>query len=335
MGIKDRLKSFWDWFSGAGNVPPDVEQLDEQRRQIFRRLVSEFKAIDLTNAQPAVVGVLHELTSIQPEQATRGQLYALETLLSKVRPFAELKRDIRARYKTAIGADRYAEYLNSNPPDANVCTEEELRADAHDLLSEIHRLNVYRPYREQVRNSMLERLLMAALFLFIVLVGSVEYEAGWGRPLFLPVLRICFIAGAVGGLISVQRRIQSLPDAEVTQFRAGSLSVVVLSPIVAGTFGILLYFIFAGGLLKGDLFPDLEKLHSFSCAYANNTCSMAQFGDSAPQMAKLIVWCFLAGFAERLVPDTLDRLTQRQQSGDDKQGTERKGTDADKVKAAS
>ena len=35
---------------------------------------------------------------------------------------------------------------------------------------------------------------------------------------------------------------------------------------------------------------------------------------AASDVAKLIVWSFLAGFAERLVPDALDRIVSQSQS---------------------
>lgn len=315
MSFRDRLSGFWKWFSGSGDTD-QLELLDEQRRQVFRRLIADFQASDISAAPAAAVKVLSDIAGVDPNRATRGQLYAFETVLTGVLPIAQLRRDIwhiRSRYRSAVGPDRYAQYLSSNPPDSASAPDDELRADAHALLAEIHRLNIYRPYREQVRNGTVQRLLLFAVVLIAVMVLWVEGEAGWARPSFLPVLRICFITGAIGGLISVQRRIQDLPESEVNQLRAGSLSVVVLSPLAAGIFGVLMYFIFAGGLLKGDLFPDLQRLHQFSCAYAGGTCGMKDFETLAPQMAKLLVWCFISGFAERLVPDTLDRLTQRQQ----------------------
>jgi hypothetical protein len=70
---------------------------------------------------------------------------------------------------------------------------------------------------------------------------------------------------------------------------------------------IVLYLIFAGGLLKGDLFPEFHcsvfdrsnDFHGFVTNWSPN-------GPAAN--AKAIVWGFIAGFSERFVPDILNRL---------------------------
>ena len=62
----------------------------------------------------------------------------------------------------------------------------------------------------------------------------------------------------------------------------------------------MLYFIIASGFLTGDLFPTLSQ----------------PVPAHLKDWAKLLLWSFVAGFAERLVPDTLDRLvTQASQVG--------------------
>ncbi len=65
----------------------------------------------------------------------------------------------------------------------------------------------------------------------------------------------------------------------------------------------------AGGLLGGSLFP------AFPPETANNWSVIEVMQHTGPNSfadySKLIVWSFIAGFAERLVPDTLTRIVEK------------------------
>src|SRR5262249_19048127 len=100
--------------------------------------------------------------------------------------------------------------------------------------------------------------------------------------------------GALGGFFSVQRRIENIPTEQdpiltMFQLKNGRFSVH-LAPLTGAICALVLYLIFKAGLVTGAVFPDLtEPL-------------------AGVQFAKLLVWSFIAGFAERFVPDTLDNL---------------------------
>ncbi len=66
-------------------------------------------------------------------------------------------------------------------------------------------------------------------------------------------------------------------------------STIFAGGVIGASFAGVLYLLFRAGLLAGNLFPDFNK-------------------QDASTFPKLIVWAFLAGFIERLVPDTLNRL---------------------------
>ena len=94
--------------------------------------------------------------------------------------------------------------------------------------------------------------------------------------------------GALGATTSAFTR----PGTEVRARPVNLIAVQALGAIFAG----MLALMFMGGLVQGSLFPQ----------FSNVGWSTLQF--DASSWARLLVWSFLAGFSERLVPDLLDRL---------------------------
>jgi hypothetical protein len=128
-------------------------------------------------------------------------------------------------------------------------------------------------------------------------------------------LLVVVVVGMIGGVVSVQQRIQSTPtegDAirNVLSLSSGLFSVY-LSPITGAISAALLYLMFAGGLLTGALFPDMtDKPEKLEFLFTFTHVKSAHF----PNFARLIIWSFIAGFAERFVPDTLNRLVSAAES---------------------
>jgi hypothetical protein len=162
------------------------------------------------------------------------------------------------------------------------------------------------------------RLLVMWLFICTITIGLsflalVLYFDATGRG-GLTVGIAVMAAGAGGGFVSSLRRLYTFQDIfprrEYTQlFHQTNLYVIAYSlvPSVVGTIGaIILYLTFAGGLLKGDLFPN------FHCAEGSCTDFRGFVAHwmpvDAPANAKAIVWGFIAGFSERFVPDILNRF---------------------------
>jgi hypothetical protein len=138
-----------------------------------------------------------------------------------------------------------------------------------------------------------------------------EAERAARQPYDLPVtLLLVAFAGALGGFVSLQRRIQMIPTegdplVSIFELQNGVFSVY-LAPLLGATFALVLFFIFLGGYLRGELFPDftLPSLILGNFAWSGTRMSGGDF-------AKLLIWSFIAGFAERFVPDTLTRLVDR------------------------
>jgi hypothetical protein len=124
---------------------------------------------------------------------------------------------------------------------------------------------------------------------------------------------------AAGAVVSIMQRTNlqavqgsggSDPVAQISALRQG-VSGVLVAGLVGPTLAVLLVPIFAGGVLNvSGLTPAFEP----SCAGGGGPMANFKLIDHCVSLkapadaARLVVWAFLAGFAERLVPDVLDRL---------------------------
>ena len=171
------------------------------------------------------------------------------------------------------------------------------------------------------------RLLVMWLFIstlvvglgFLMLVLYFDVTGRGGVTITIAVI----VAGAGGGFVSSLRRLYSFQDIfprreYVQLFRKMNFYVVAYSfvPAVVGMIGaVMIYLVFAAGILKDDLFPEfhcaIEK-----CTDFHDFVSYWSPKDSAA-FAKAIVWGFISGFSERFVPDILNRLASKEPEAKD------------------
>jgi len=139
--------------------------------------------------------------------------------------------------------------------------------------------------------------------------SAVALAASWTN-FSLPFLMSIVVPGIVGGLISTVQRIQVAhfdknADLDLAQLERGN-SGIYLSPFLGGVFALVLFFLFAGGFVMGDLFPKV----TVDSLLVSGIESL-EYKD----MAKIVIWSFLAGFAEKLVPDRLQQIAQKNGTG--------------------
>jgi hypothetical protein len=105
-------------------------------------------------------------------------------------------------------------------------------------------------------------------------------------------------------LLQTQRRTAEAPLDDVNSASAWRTLMVRSSVGLGGA--VILYFFFRSGLLQGSLWPDLSKL-----GYE----PLANRGPSAivpnQDWCLLVIWCFLGGFSETLVPNILTRTEKK------------------------
>ena len=142
-----------------------------------------------------------------------------------------------------------------------------------------------------------------------------------GSPPFFTTLVMVIIGGLFGGAFSMLQRVQSPimdgdPLSNLLAMRTAKREIL-LSPILGAVGALVLYCVFDAKLLTGDLFPTMFEVKKNSAGSLDFATYLSQAGPTAGvDHAKLLVWSFLAGFSERLLPDALDRLTKQAASKD-------------------
>ena len=134
------------------------------------------------------------------------------------------------------------------------------------------------------------------------------------QPFFAMLVSVLY-AGVMGGAVSCARR---LGNVSTTDDALGSIIalknsryVLIFAPITGAVFAVVAMLLFMGEILSGPLFPSFAKLTSTGPISGGWPFAHALLPSTSSAYALLFLWCFIAGFAERFIPDTLDSLTKR------------------------
>jgi hypothetical protein len=340
----------------------------------FDHLYGEFLALRAANQDspltPLASSTIEEIVERKEGgSSTWNDLYTFDLILTRLQPVEKLNRkvwNLRARYRDVAGLREYDAYLASKPPDwaqaaATKENELELRADVEYLLGEIYLRYAITPVREKMR-SRISRMVAGATLLWLgvtLLITFLIHSPKFMRnlPLASPLVVVIFV-GALGGLVSMQQRYQSLSEEgdavqNVSELIKGWHNVYL--PAISGSiFAVILYLLVLAGMLSGGLFPAMvpdpaystelapaiaqvpatqstqptrsiqeavlapEKQRSQPSNKPNGVAFVEFLRQANPRSrtdyAKLLVWSFIAGFAERFVPDTLSRFTARKEA---------------------
>ena len=153
-------------------------------------------------------------------------------------------------------------------------------------------------------------MVFLAIGLFIGLyVSYAKAEQRWEYGGRIIVPGIVIASGIIGGFVALQRRLKDLTISDL-QLIADSWIYTLLSPFVGGVLALLLYVLFLSELITGDLFPKFIPKIPKTCAElcSGFLCIFEQEGERYQDYAKLIFWCFVAGYSERFVTDIIGRF---------------------------
>ncbi len=283
----------------------------------FDHLVSLYVTVNASD--PRADAVITKSTA-RPDELTWGDIFLLENIVFSLQPPEVVNRNawvVRERLREIACPTVFQKYIESNPPhDSDTPAKFALlRADLSRVLDVLHWYYSLIPMRERLRKSLTLRCLAYVVLYTAALAGVYVVCYHYKAEFFAMVAGVVYW-GILGGFVSSQRRMQRIPndgDPLVTLFELDSAGYYLwLSPLLGAVFAIVLALMFIAGILEGSMFPTFyspsthhrEGLTFFTFTWSTLPISGADY-------ARLFVWSFLAGFAERLVPDNLDRLASK------------------------
>jgi hypothetical protein len=292
----------------------------------FDHLKAEFESVPAAGMDPEVRAISDEILRKREDRSLRWpDLYTFDLILSRLLSPERLPRkawSLRSRYRDVAGLKEYEAYLASKPPDlADITKEQILRADIEYLLGELYLRYTIGPVGEGIRDRISKRVTTVILIgVGIILVVALINAVGVVQTHSV-ALAIALFVGAMGGLLSLQQRYQSvLRDGDPIDNTAQLMQNwprIFLPAINGAIFAVVLYLLIAAGLVNGDIFPNIgvspKDPDGTEGTVLLEFLKLAKPVSSA-DFAKLLVWSFVAGFAERFVPDTLTRFASRREA---------------------
>jgi hypothetical protein len=284
----------------------------------FNQLSAEFRIFDCSRLSARTMESLEAIVAKRQAGGVLSwhDLYIFDLALTRCLPAEKLPQKVlalRARFGDVAGTRQFALYMATNPPDPAAAPEELVRADLEHLMGELYFRYAIDPLRETERAIVSVRV--AKILSLAALVITATAVAGvLGLPIGAPVAATVMFAGAIGGVVSMQQRYYSWthdtdPMHNVSQLVQG-WSSILLSMTGGAVFSLVLYLALSAGLVEGSIFPAFPDVP----APLGLRQVLVGPGLNSAEYAKLLVWGFIAGFAERFVPDTLSRFVERKQS---------------------
>ena len=175
------------------------------------------------------------------------------------------------------------------------------------------RAKIIAAYKQMLKYQFVGTGILVAAIVIILLTSYSTKKFG------VPLLLLIMLAGMLGAFFSALTRLYNVDQAGVVLFTStvqdlgGGPYLFMYSfvpPIVGAIAAVVLYMIFVADYLHTDLFPAIGCLKDKPCQSIQEL--MDNYWPKEPQdYGKAMVWAFIAGFSERLVPDILTSLASK------------------------
>lgn len=259
-------------------------------------------------------------------------LETLEVAIFDLRPTAEIRAELQSVFERLRRASPGApkSYFEV-PTDAG---REELLGIVAVSMRRIYRSVTKLVIQERKRDQLLRFSAVSTLVGAVTSFILISFWFTSPSDIHLPPMLFAMLAGALGGFVGTFAPISQIkirPDAVAADEEINTAKTALyVAPISGIFFAVVLYFLMAGEFLKGELFPvmvttkaEVVQLYESDArittemeqeaARKNNEqrtkLLIAQmYPATGKDAAKLLVWCFLAGYASGFVPNALSKL---------------------------
>jgi hypothetical protein len=341
------LANFWRKITEPFESSAEKQKLDNQ--QYINEIKHVLEADFLSLEEAGKSEILQSFQQIEIKEfldkITLPQIWPLElAILKKTQPKELLRRTwtIREKFKFQLGDDIYKRYQESLPKELrdedlknfSILKDEDqkkysdiLLEDNVNIARQMQRLGYYRIKRNESinerKNYVIEFTVLLTLsgiiFTLLLNYGVLTIDTEDGKAGAKYLLLIIF-AGITGTAISLLQRIEKASNVsphitdsihEAIDIKLNMSDGYIRSLILCGAvFALLIHFIsiseivnFLGFLPKFENQGVIEPDKIF--------IKLILPPENPTSFAKLLIACFLAGFAERLVPDVLDSLIKK------------------------
>ncbi|MBS1857597.1 MAG: hypothetical protein JST11_19670 [Acidobacteria bacterium] len=314
---------------GAGVKLPPGEPLEDYDVAFLEHLKAE---AETASGPPAVdetlrkrLGELMERYVREGPPRTRSEVYAFDRLLAENVAPGELCAEAPSLYLRYCADHGIAPDPNDpmmQAAKAGAADDPKLvegvRARMLNVLRALHWSYTFGPLREKRRVKLIEEamwlMVVATLVLALFLLAMRMTDSGRGHP-FFAVLATVVYAGVMGGAVSCTRRLGAVPTKSDALGSIHALKnsryVLYFAPLTGAVFAVVTMLLFMGDVLRGVAFPTFPEVLGGAPVNGEWDFTHALLPAGSKDYALLFLWCFIAGFAERFIPDTLGHLTER------------------------
>lgn len=307
---------------------------DAYSAELSRAIQADFLLLEESKQASFLKRFGLDVTKMDFNALSIAELWAMEIDLLRSLTLEEMIRRvwiIREKFRLRAGESVYQAYLDNLPePLADKALKEGadpahfqlLKEDAVCLARQTQRMNFYRSLRNEAINQ--KKRVPIAIFFILLAVGSLIFylfssnaiSQGWT----LIYLTVYF--GMFGAVVSLLQRLEqasnmptSFSDSAMSysDIETGMSTRYMISLIVSGAvFSVLVYLLSRSQLV--NILELLPKPAGGECTMSTDSNFISKFlcaPYDSTQTAKLLILCFISGFAERFVPDVLDSLIKR------------------------
>lgn len=255
-------------------------------------------------------------------------------ILSKTMTDDDLSRyvqQLQGRYRSAAGATAYANYSKGVPANA-LSDRKAMDAELRTLLNRLRLVYCVTAMRDQklstIRNIFGGVIGVITLFFLVrhmmlptfqKLMGALSVGVDDSYPIS-NCLEIALL-GLAGAATSIVRRagkivradpLQDDPVVQVSALEKGLESLIVAA-LCGPIFALLMLMIFmSGAVTMPGLTPTFGRDGTYPhCSQFELFKQCVAFTNDPTNAPKMGLWAFVAGFAEQLVPDVLNRFTKK------------------------